>query len=389
MDLLSFAAVGSHGRESWLRLAAACALCATLSAQSPVSTDIATELATRIEAAAAPSRSIVLSTTEVDADLRAAIVSALRARGVSIVELAGSTAIDVRVSCGTSLRDRQCLSEIVKGGERTAFSVTRPRNAGSANPVTPSLELRPLVTLRDPILDVVIVGDDLLVLQPSAVSTRPRAAAAGVSVVTSAPIPPHHWPRDLRGRLRAGPGTFDAFLPGVTCRGRLRPLAVACSEEREAWPIAIDNDGIAATRNYFLTPEGFAFFSAASVPQDGRPRWLAVDRVGVMTFLDDRRSVSARAGTAEDVVALRSQCGGPYVAAATHAEAPPGGEFNADDIRLFRVAGDRLNPISSVPLAGIETALWPDADAATLVVRNVAEGSSRYEAFHVSLSCAR
>jgi hypothetical protein len=57
---------------------------------------------------------------------------------------------------------------------------------------------------------------------------------------------------------------------------------------------------------------------------------------------------------------------------------------------LFRVAGDRLHAISRVPLPGIETALWPGADAATLVVRVAVDGaSSRYEAFHVSLSCAR
>jgi hypothetical protein len=283
-----------------------------------------------------------------------------------------------------------CVSEIAKDGERTSVSVARPKSAEAPSSVTPSLELRPLLTLQDPILDVVVVGDDILVLQPSLVSTRPRVAAAGVSAVASAPIPPHRWPRDVRGRLRAGSGTFDAFLPGVTCRGRLRPLAIACSEEREAWPISIDNDGVAATRNYFLTPEGFAFFSAASISQDGVPRWLAVDRLNSLTFLDDRRRAFTRAGTAEDVVALPSSCGGPYVAAATRADGEPGGEFNADDIRLFRVAGDRLNAVAKVPLPGIETALWPGPEAATLVVRNMAEGSSsRYEAFHVSLSCAR
>ena len=390
MEVLSFAAVGSHGREWWMRVAAACALGATLSAQSDFPPDVATELAGRIDTSVAPARSIVLSAPDVDAEFRAAIAAALRTRGVSIADAAGNSAVEVRVSCGTNLRDRICISEIVKGGERTTISVTRPKTTDGQMPAPPSLELRPLVSLPDPILDVAIIGDDMLVLQPSAVSLRPRSATSASTAVASAAIPGHHWPRDLRGRLRAASGGFDVFLPGVTCRGRIRPLTVACSDDREAWPVAIDNDGIAATRNYFLTPEGFAFYSAASIPQDGRPRWLAVDRLGTLTFLNDRRGAGGRAGTAEDIVALSPACGGTYVAAATRAETQPGGEFASEDIRLFRVAGERLHAISRVPLPGIETALWPGADAATLVVRVAVDGaSSRYEAFHVSLSCAR
>src|SRR5262249_32442802 len=155
----------------------------------------------------------------------------------------------------------------------------------------------------------------------------------------SAPIPAHAWPRDLRGRLQATALGFDAFLPGVVCRGRVKPLAVACADEAGAWPIPIDNGGIAASRNFFTTVEGFACYGAGRIAQGaGAPRWLVVDRTGVLTVLDGRRAVTARAGAADDVARLNSPCDtGIFVVAAGRTESA------ADEVRLLRVRGDTVD----------------------------------------------
>jgi hypothetical protein len=389
MEVLSFAAVGSHGRESWTRLAAACVLGAALSAQSAPSPDVATELATRIDAAIAPVRSIVLDASDTDADFLAALTSVLRTRGISLEDSGVSTAVHVYVNCGRNLRERLCTADIPKGAERTAIVVVRPKGNADDSATTPSLELRPLITLKDPILDVAILADDMLVLQPSGVSLRRRTANGTSSRISTAPIPQHRWPRDVRGRLQASSGAIHVFMPGVTCHGRVSPLALSCADEREPWPIPIDNQGIAATRNYFLTPEGVAFFNAAAIPVAGRTRWIAVDLQGGMTFLDERRAVSASIGHADDLVNVQSgTCASdPYIATVARSETSPGAESAADDLALFRAAGGQLTAISKVQLGGVETALWPGADAATLVVRDT--GSSLYEAFHIRVACAR
>jgi len=256
------------------------------------------------------------------------------------------------------------------------------------SPREPSLALdtRPLLAQRAPILDVAVAPDGarLIVLEPRRVSIRRWNPSGDASdVVEQRPVQTDRvWPRDLRGRIDASHLPFDVFLPGVTCRGDLDPLRVACVDETGSWP-GLANSGVEAARNYFTTPEGRTFSSAAPLPSGAAARWLVADRQGSLLLFDDKRSPIARlAPTGDDVAGARASCGGgPFVVISSRAPRDAG---DVDELRLFRVAGNELVPSSSpLRLPGILTALWD----ATAVVHDVA--ADRYEAFQISVSCAR
>src|SRR5262249_46216399 len=127
-------------------------------------------------------------------------------------------------------------------------------------------------------------------------------------VVSSQPIKTSRvWPRDVRGLLRVTGTAFQAFLPGVTCRGTTMPFALGCADESEPWPIGLDNGGGAASRNTFATPEGVAFYEAAPIAGGG---WLIVGDQAVLTFLDPQRRVTTRASASDHVAGFGDSCGG-------------------------------------------------------------------------------
>src|SRR5207247_3052395 len=196
--------------------------------------------------------------------------------------------------------------------------------AGGERPMSLSLELTPVFSQRAPMLDIAVTGNRLLVLdperitlyEPDAAERAPSAERSGAdreaaaerwqprrSAVISRSRP---WPRDVRGRLRTDELTLIAWLPGVTCRGSADLSRFACADERGvSWPIGIENTGIDAGRNYFYTPEGLPFYSAAPLVADADARWIVASTTGDLLFLDDQRRRTAAAGaSADDVAAL-------------------------------------------------------------------------------------
>jgi len=387
--VLSFAAVGSHGREWWTRPASAALALATLSIPASAQPsapflDLAPDFASAIAAAVGPNAAATVAFAVEQQRLQAEVVRLLAARGIRIVE-AGETA-RVTAECSTNLRERVCAAEIRRGDDRRVVMTTRARDRaedGAEAPIV-AIELRPMYAQRRPMLDVAEAGDRVLVLTPDSVSLA-AADAAGARSIASRPIQTSRvWPRDVRGRLRVAGSSFEAFLPGVTCRGTVAPFALACADESEPWPLGLANSGIAPSRNAFSTPDGFTFYEAAAL---GGGRWLVSGARGALTLVDARGRAAARADAADHVAGFPDSCAGdvPYVVADARTPEP-----NADALRLFRVVGARLVALpSSSTLPGTLTALWgaPAGGAATAIVHDVNAG--RYEAFHVSLSCAR
>ncbi|HMD34582.1 MAG TPA: hypothetical protein VKH42_06425 [Vicinamibacterales bacterium] len=255
-----------------------------------------------------------------------------------------------------------------------------------------ALDTRPLLAQRTPILDVAIAPDGarLIVLEPDQVSLRRVDAAGDASDVVEqrAVQTARIWPRDLRGRIDASHVPFDVFLPGVTCRGGLDPLRISCADETAPWP-GLANSGVEAARNYFTTPEGRPFSSAAPLPAGAQARWLVADRQGGLLFFDDKRSPVGRPATAgDDVAAAYAACSaGPFVVVSNRVARDAAGAADpadVDELRLFRVAGRELvSSATPLRLPGILTALWD----AVAIVHDVA--TDRYEAFRISVSCAR
>jgi len=372
--VLSFAAVGFHLRERLTRLALFVLLLATpVRAQTPaIFDDLCDELAKKIAGQISATDRV-----RIVGDDRAAVAELERLLGARTIRVAdGDAPVLARLSCGEGLADRSCVVEIDKNGVRTFVSATRTRDARQMDTRPPilSLELRPVFAQRDPILDVALVGDDVLVLSPRQVAFRSASAPITTSRI---------WPRDLRGRLRVEGPRFEAFLPGVVCRGGLGPLTMVCADEVEAWPIGLENAGMTPGRNYFMTPEGLAFFGAAALDR----RWLVADVHGSLAQLDDQRRVASRGPPADDVIGIGDLCtSGHFVIAASRAA----NVDDADTLTLLRdVDGTLATAAPAVTLQGLATALWvrPGDRAATVVVHDPT--AHRYEAFQLTVSCTR
>src|SRR5262245_46136834 len=211
-------------------------LAAPAAAQPPAALlDLAPDFAAAI-AGALQASSIRLNLTSDDARVRPEVIRLLAARGVRVVE--NGDAIVVDATCGQNLRERVCAARIARDGATPIVVTTRPRDAmdATAPEAVVGIELRPIYTQRGAILDVAAIGSQRLVLTPAAVLLVSDAGR----VLSTQPIRTARlWPRDLRGMLHAGsPTSFDAHLPGVTCRGTIAPaFTVSCADESEPWPI--------------------------------------------------------------------------------------------------------------------------------------------------------
>jgi hypothetical protein len=390
--VLSFAAVAFHGREWWPTLVLA-ALALTTSpaparAQLPAAfVDLAPDFASSIARAVGPGAAVRVAFPLDQARIQAELIRVLAARGVRITDSAEATVVNA--SCSTNLRDRVCVADVGRGEARRVVITSRPRAAGSDPDAAPivGIELRSIYTQRAPILDVTPAGDRLLVLTPDAVLLVAEASGAndGGRAIATRPIATARvWPRDLRGRLRAGGQNFEAFLPGVTCRGTVSPFALVCADDSEPWPIGLDNSGIAPSRNAFSTADGFAFYEAAPL---GGGRFLLAGERSALTLLDAGRRTALRSDPADHVAGVSDACAAdaPYVIADA-----PTPDTDGDVLRLFRFADARLVATgSATTLPGALTALWsaPVSGPATAIVHDLRAG--RYEAFHLTLSCAR
>jgi hypothetical protein len=356
--------------------------------------EIATELAVKIAALVpAAERAAALSLVAIDGadqpnlrQLQTDMTRALAARGVRVVENpGGGVMVNVRVSCADNLRERACIADIQRGATRQAVAVTRPLDARAERPAMVSLDVQPLFSQRARILDAVVAGDRLVVLDPAAL-TRYQRTDAGWQRVDALPLAVTRvWPRDVRGRVRVDGARLDVFLPGVTCRSGGDGTRLACSDDRQPWPIGIDNTGVEANRNYFYTPEGVAFFGAAALGGDANARWLAAGPTGALLFLDENRRSVATIASGDDVAALNAPCVGPVVLVASS-----GRGDRPDTLRLFHVLRRQLIPAAApVELPGRFTALWaaPGASVATVVAQDA--GAERYDAFQIRLACDR
>jgi len=375
-------------------------LIAPLSAQPPSPyQDLAAELAVKIAAALPPGEPAILSfiaadgadravSTQAEAEIRRAVI----ARGVRIVDRADAVPI-VRVTCYQNLRERACVADVQKGATRSVAAATRPLDSGANRAPMAALAMQPIFTQRAPILDVAVAGDHVLVLDPESV-TRYQRTESGWQRADSQPI--RHlrvWPRDVRGRLRVDGARLEVFLPGVVCRGASDATRLACADERDAWPIGIENTGIEANRNYFSTPEGLTFFGAAALGPDADARWIAAGSSGALLFLDDSRRSVATIASGDDVAAMSAPCVGPVVLVAASSRTE-----HADTLRLFRGVHRQLIPAAApLELPGRFAALWPTsaprpdsgqaADTAIAVSHDAR--ADRYDAFQIRIACDR
>ena len=253
------------------------------------------------------------------AQARGSFEAGLREAGARAGETA---AVEAQVTLSENPASYLLVEELRKGDDRQVWIASWKRGAAPASGPAAVIEKRLLWEQEEPILDVAVLAEGLLVLTPAAlVRTMPRQ---------SAPIVGHGpWPRDLRGRLRVTGAGVQAQLPGVSCSGSLEPLTLSCKTSDEPWTLESGRSlllaSFAANRNYFdgrvVTQSGLrktvgSFYSAAAV--DGA--WILATLDGRAAFFDAAMEPAGGAGQwGSDVALSDTRCGGSPVVLASRA----------------------------------------------------------------------
>jgi hypothetical protein len=336
------------------------------------------DLARRI-AAVVPKETISLAVRNLSSlapaqveDARRAVEAELRAQGVRVVESGG---LAVRITASDNLRERLLVAEVPRGEERQVVMAAWPREAEGAAPSSLWLEKKHVWEQAAPILDFAVVEDVLLVLEPERVAVYARRNGEWEAVTSLAVAAPGPWPRDLRGRLVAQPGTFQAYLPGVTCRGVLEPApSIACTPGETLWPLY---SGATLVARAAFRP-GRNFFDGPVTPVSG-------GRVSLPPFysaaLVNGEWVTDARGPWADVAGVEAPCGsGKQVLAVRREE-------NGDSVQAFEMTAREPAPVGApVDFPGTVTALWPSGAAAVSMV-GLDSRTGRYAAYMLAVAC--
>jgi hypothetical protein len=280
----------------------------------------------------------------------------------------GST---VHVTLSENVREYLWVAEIQHGEERDVVMLSVARPSTPASPLAPvAIEKRLLWEQEKPILDAILAGSLLIVLDPSSVSFY-RGRQLTSSLPVSIPSPAS---RDPRGWLSVDRDSFQAFLPGVVCSGRLAAdSAMSCAESNSA--------AIVVGRNYFSEPRLPPYFSSVVLPGmrivagvDGRAR----------VYDGGLRELATITGWGSDLAAIESPChAGPRILASK-----PGEAGEPDAVQAYEMTGGRAVVAGDpVTFLGPVTALWGRQAEAVAVARNSDTG--RYAAYSLAITCGR
>jgi hypothetical protein len=365
----------------------------------------ARELALKAVAYAGPGEPVSVSWRNVSslgspelAQARRAFEAAVRESGGRISEIA--PVAEARISLSENPTQYLLIAEVRKGEERQVWMAAWKRGPPS-NASLPgiALEKRLLWEQSEPILDVAVGTDRLLVLSPSKLSWLARDGN-GWKVERAIEVPAARpWPRDARGRLRVLSGdVFQAYLPGRVCRGSEASGSLDCQAGEEPWTLESGSRFLllayfAGGRNYFdgrvTTQSGqrksvAPFYSAAAVEDPSGPQWLLAMVDGTTQYFDAAWEPIATVGDwGSDIVGIDARCGGGSAILATK----PTGTEGSDAVQAFAIVNRAAVPMGrGLEFEGPITALWPSGGGSAVAVFRDSE-SGRFSAYLVSVVC--
>lgn len=352
---------------------------------------------------------------------------ALEQVGIHIVK-SEQAAATVAVSLSENVGAYVWIADIRQGAaEPTVVMVSvarsgRPLGNHDSMPIT--LRKTLLWAQDDPILDVAVLEENggptrIVILNTENVSIYRLQGGKWQVEQTLEISHSKPWPLDLRGRLvPARDHAFDAYLPGVICRGGSAGTSstMNCREGDDPWPFvpvamntssvfpSVGTPGTAAgaipplsgffapSRNFFtgvLTPAigKFSavpkFYSAAFLPRDRYTLWIFAAVDGRIHMVDGMNDQSPRLDWGSDIATVRTPCGaGWQVLAAGSGEQP------SDAVRAYEFPDrDPVAVSPAVDFPGSLVGLWTEAraDSAVAIVRNREAGT--YEAYRLALAC--
>jgi len=240
----------------------------------------------------------------------------------------------------------------------------------------------------DPVLDIKLFEDELLVLDPRALALYSRRDDRWelkrlFSFESGIPLP-----RDPRGRLIDDGDSLRVFLPGMACSGRRDPVfSLECTQGYSTWDLDLGGVPLAPGMNYFVKENLPPFFSAAAVKDDTAALWI-VTGIDGRAYLFDKGHVQVATleGLGTDVAAVDSRCGtGRQLLIALKTD--PGGHGAIQAFEIQRLKAMAVS--SSVEFPGPVTALWSVQDQSAAIAVSHDQKTGRYAAFHLSLSCGR
>jgi hypothetical protein len=342
-----------------------------------------------------------LSTADQDA-LKKSITASFRAAGIRLVKPEFALA-EIQITFSEDWQNYVWVAAIRQGpGNQVVIrKALKPSAASSSRAPTLSVHKNVVWQQDAPILDFVVDGPNLYVLEPDQIAVYGNDNGKWRQKQTLAIVHEQTWPRDLRGRLQlvnsSGLNTqITAYLPGTFCSGTAAPPLLQCHASDDPWQIDL---GLLAaffspTRNFFTgvlagqkSGESVpAFFSAALLISGDSRQWMFAGADGRARFY--RNTLGTPAATFTDwgssLAAIQSTCSsGRQILVSSSNDLT-----HADTIQAVEITGREAVPVSAIiELSGPIKALWPaeGGQAVHAAVESLANG--KHEAVVLTVTC--
>ena len=273
--------------------------------------------------------------------------------------------VEITATMSQNLKGYLLIAEMHRENENIVEMASLPRPIFT--PETAAglrLDRRLLWEQETAILDVVVVGDQMLVLDTAGVTRYEQRDSKWQRAEDAAlEIPPV---RDPRGRLTVNENLLMAEAAGLTCRGTWKPaVAIECQP----------GGRFTAGRNTIEETGWQPFFTHAEIGGDHM-----VGAADGRTYVYDAAHKQMSASDVwSDFAVIASSCMATKVVGAYSA---------SNSLAIFDLVNHSLVRVSdAMEVPGRVTAMWPAGNAALAVVRN--KDTDRYEAYSIAVDCGR